>query len=501
MFRRLALVSSLLLVLNTAAQAQSSGAVVINTDMRLFTAMVALNGAGFDVELGSQYHPVRVAARNIAQKLDPDLLSRLKQFYTEHKRNESDDAQFAKYVSLAVMATPPPELKLPTRDEVLPPDARQVKGFVDLMREVYSKANLAAAFEAVLPQYDEEMTRLVGPIRDQMVKTDAYLRIPSGGRSVRSLEILVELAAPMNSINVRSDQDNYFVILGQSTTPHLEEIRHAYLHFQLDPLVTQNMGKVANGGTLLTLAKDVEGVDRTYVNDLRSMMVESLIRAIEIRMERVMAARAKDMVNSYYRSGLLLAPYFYAELEDYEAQEAGLRDVFPDMATAIHVSDEQARFTASFMSIPIPQRSARPAEVPAPEPPPPPPNPVHELLKEGEAALNSNNAGKAKAVFQTVLSDYDRNNGAALYGLALIASREGNSDVARDFFERTTRIGNVEPSMKVWAYIYLARIFDLQCERDRAIEYYQQAIKLGDDTRKAQTIAKEGIKKPYGDGC
>ena len=115
--------------------------------------------------------------------------------------------------------------------------------------------------------------------------------------------------------------------------------------------------------------------------------------------------------------------------------------------------------------------------------------------------MNSNNAAKAKTAFETVLSDYDRNNGAALYGLALIASREGNSDVARDFFERTTRIENVEPSMKVWAYIYLARIFDLQCERDRAIEYYQQAVKLGDDTRKAQTVAKEGIKKPYGDGC
>ena len=100
-----------------------------------------------------------------------------------------------------------------------------------------------------------------------------------------------------------------------------------------------------------------------------------------------------------------------------------------------------------------------------------------------------------------MLNQYDRNNGAALYGMALIASREGDSEQARDFFEKTTRNDDVEPAMKVWAYIYLARIFDLQCQRERAIQYYEQAVKLGDDTRKAQSVAKEGIKKPYGDGC
>src|SRR5215468_9441622 len=113
MFRRLFLVSSLMLAVCTAVQAQSSGAVAIDADMRLFTTMVALNAAGFDVEIGSQYHPVRVAVRNLSKKLDPDLVRRLQEFYTEHKRNESDDSQLAKYISLAVMATQPPELKLP----------------------------------------------------------------------------------------------------------------------------------------------------------------------------------------------------------------------------------------------------------------------------------------------------------------------------------------------------------------------------------------------------
>src|SRR5579871_1460512 len=121
MFRRFLLGFSLLLALSAAGYAQSSGAVLIDADMRFFTTMVALNAAGFDVELGAQYHPVRIAARNLGEKLDPDLRRRLREFYEAHKKNETDEAQLSKYISLVVMATAPPELKLSSRVKVLPP--------------------------------------------------------------------------------------------------------------------------------------------------------------------------------------------------------------------------------------------------------------------------------------------------------------------------------------------------------------------------------------------
>ena len=55
--------------------------------------------------------------------------------------------------------------------------------------------------------------------------------------------------------------------------------------------------------------------------------------------------------------------------------------------------------------------------------------------------------------------------------------------------------------MRVWSYIYLARIFDIQCNRDRAVEYYQQAVKVADDTRNAQAVARDGIQTAYGESC
>src|SRR5262249_5527464 len=103
--------------------------------------------------------------------------------------------------------------------------------------------------------------------------------------------------------------------------------------------------------------------------------------------------------------------------------------------------------------------------------------------------------------FERVLSEFDRDNGPAEYGLGLIASKNGDSDEAKQYFDRVIRHGSVEPRMKVWSYIYRARLFDLECSRERAIEYYQQAVKVGDNSQNAQAAARDGLEKPYGDNC
>jgi tetratricopeptide (TPR) repeat protein len=217
-------------------------------------------------------------------------------------------------------------------------------------------------------------------------------------------------------------------------------------------------------------------------------------------MDRVPAIRARENVDTYYRSGLLLTPYFYNALEAFEQNDTGIRDYFPEMAKGIQLKAEQQRFQETFYKIPVPQKTASRPEVPQ-APPAPPANPTRDLLKEGEAAINAGDNAKAKAAFERVLSDFDRNNGSAFYGLALIASKQNDDEQAKQYFERTIRSDSAEPSMKVWSYIFSARIFDLECNRNRAIEYYQQAIKVGDNSRNAQAAAREGLQKPYGDGC
>jgi len=474
--------------------------VTVQPDMRLFTTMAALNAAGFDVEFGSEYHPVREAVRKYAKEVDPDLLARLKAFYNSHKGGEGDDAQLAKYISLAVSISDPPAFKPVTREEILPPDVRSVLGFADLLREFYEKAHISQHWVEVRGEYERAMARIAPPLRQAIVRTDAYMHVPLGAFLSRAMVIYLELAAPINTVNVRSNQDNYYVIIGDSSNPRVDDIRHAYLHFQLDALVATNLTKIQNSGQLLSLVKKADGVDPAYTSEVHIMTTESLIRALELRMDRTPATRAKESVDMYYRQGLLLTPYFYDALESFEKEDQSIRESFVNMARKIQFKTEQQRFQETFYKIPVPQKTAARPEVPQ-APPEPPPNPTRDLLKEAEAAFNAGENDKAQAAFEKVLSDFDRENGSAMYGLALIASKKGDRDQAQQYFERTIRSASAEPSMKVWSYIYLARIFDLGCARDRAVEYYQQATKVGDNTRNAQAAAREGMAKPYGDAC
>jgi len=500
MLARLLTVLLLATLLATGASAQGTNA-VIQPDLRLFTLMSALNAAGFDVEFASQYHPVREVVRTYAKDVDPDLIARLKAFYSARKGSQTDEVQLPKYISLVVNLTDAPYFKPITREEGLPPDARSVIGFADLMREFYEKAHLSQHWTEIRPEYERAISRFSSGLRDLIVRADGYMRVPFGGFAQRSLQIYLELAAPINTVNVRSNQDSYFVVIGDSPNPKFDDIRHAYLHFQLDNLVTTNVSKIQNSTRLLDLVRRADGVDTGYTSEFHIMTTESFIRALELRMDRVPSARAKESIDTFYRSGLLLTPYFYKALEEYEQKDEGLRESFVEMARNIQFKTEQTRFLETFNKIPVPQKSVARAEVPEP-PPAPPANPSRDLLKEAEAAFNAGDNAKAQAAFERVLSDFDRENGPALYGLALVASKQGDSDEARQYFERAIRSTSIEPGMKVWAYIYLARIFDLDCNRPRALEYYQQALKVGDNTRNAQTVARDGVQKAFGgDTC
>ncbi len=500
MFFRLFLAVLVLFPLAPSLQSQSSSGVTIDSDLRLFTTMAALNAAGFDVELGPQYHPVREAIRKFSEGVDPDLITRLKDYYARHKAGESDEAQLAKYISLAVTLTDPPAFSLPRREELTPPDARTILDFADLLREFYQKARISLRWSELRPQYVEAMNALAPNLRDLLVKTDAYLRMPLGTTYTRTLAIYLELAAPLNSVNVRSYQDNYYVVLGGGSAPKFDDVRHGYLHFHLDNLVATNSFRVENRDSLLKLLGNAEGVDPAYTSNFNIMATESLIRVIELRMDKVPAERAAKTVEGLYRSGLLLAPYFHDSLMAYEDKGAAFRTGFNTMMSQINVKNEQARFAVTFNRIPPPEKAEAKAEVPKPAPASAP-NPMRDLLKQAEAAFNSGDGAKAKAAFGKVLSEFDPNSGPAFYGLGLIASREGDGDEAKVNFERTIESPTAEPSMKVWAHIFLGRILDLDCDREGAIVHYQQASVIGDNTREAQQAALEGLKNPYGGGC
>ena len=476
-----------------AAQAQGVTA-IIERDVRVFAVVAALNAAGFDVELAAQYHPVRQRVRDSIAGIDADLVRRLRKFYSEHKGDALDETQLAAYISLALNLTDPPSLEFAYDQELIAPDARELEDFLPLLREFYDGARITQLWASLGSTYDDTVDSMAPPLRETILQTEAYLRVPLGQPGVRQLVVFVELAAPVNSVNVRNYPDNLYIVLGDSTSVRLEDVRHAYLHLLLDPIVARSRAQLGRERRLTALIEGVAGVAPNYAEDFEILVTESLIRSVELRMDDP-ASGPETFVDTAYRSGLLLVPHFHEELARFEASEVSILEFFPEMLESLNIDQETVRFEERFSSIAVVAEETRRAEVP------PVVNPVPALLRQAQIAFNSGDDDTAKAEFERVLIEFDPSNGPALYGLALILSRAGDPALAAEYFSRTLDSESAEPSMRVWSHIYMGRIYDLQCERAEALQQYRLALEVGDDTRGAQSAAAGAIDQSFGPGC
>ena len=499
MFRRMIgfLILTLISGSGQMARGQSVSA-TIDRDITVFTTMAALNAAGFDVEFGSQYHPVRQQVRSRMSSLDPDLSARLREFYQGHKGDEADEDQLAKYVSLALNLNAPPSLEFAFEVDRTAPDALELAEFVPLLREFYRSARIARLWSSLRPQYDSIIDSMGPAIRETVIGADAFLRVPIGQFRARQLVIFLELAAPVNSVHVRNYDDNLYIVLGDSTSFPIEEIRHAYLHLLIDPLASNNLVGLIDRRALGRLIEGVAGVSLQYVEDFDILLTESMIRSVELKMDRASDLEAEESLDVAYRTGLLLAPLFYEKLNDFLASDIGIQRFFPEFIEAISLETEEARFAERFHQITLPEQIETRAEVP---PPPVVRDPLRDILREAQTAFNAGDDEAAQEGFGRVLEEFDQNNGSALYGMALVASRAGDADTSLEYFSKTIESETAEPSMLVWAHIYLGRIYDIECARENAVAQYRLALGNGDDSRDARAAAQAGLDSPFGDGC
>jgi len=86
--------------------------------------------------------------------------------------------------------------------------------------------------------------------------------------------------------------------------------------------------------------------------------------------------------------------------------------------------------------------------------------------------------------------------GRAFFILARAATMNRDMAGARNYFERTLQVAH-EPSVVAWSHIYLGRIFDLQEERDAAVDHYRAALAVNDATPEVKAAAQRGLQSPY----
>ena len=115
-------------------------------------------------------------------------------------------------------------------------------------------------------------------------------------------------------------------------------------------------------------------------------------------------------------------------------------------------------------------------------------------LDVAEEKLSQRDAEGAHAIAQKVLDDQSEDPARAMFILARAATLNRDIDGARLLFERTLEIAK-EPRTVAWSHILLARIFDLECNRDTALTHYKAALASGDAAPDTQSAANKGIRE------
>jgi hypothetical protein len=124
-------------------------------------------------------------------------------------------------------------------------------------------------------------------INQIILVTDGYLRMASGSFLDRQLLIIPEFLAPPNAFNARTYRDNYYLVFGPSGKLATDEFRHQYLHFLLDPYALRFTLAREKRTALQKFLETAQGIDDAYRNDLQFVVTESLIRAVELRMNKI----------------------------------------------------------------------------------------------------------------------------------------------------------------------------------------------------------------------
>lgn len=469
--------------------AQQPGNVNLDANEQLFAILVAAMAAGTDPGSASEAGvEARKEVRSFLSRHQLAIASDLKKFLAEHHVEGETGTDLGQYVSLALLLGPPPDFRFTVPKTDLPPDARDLAGLVPLLKDFSEQADLTDLWAQLQPRHQAEIARYSPLVRHSIERSDAYLRFPSGAYLGRTYTIYLSLLGPPEQVHARIYGLNYYLVVTPSKEPKLTEIRHQYLHFLLDPLAVKFAPEINQKSELRTVARQAPQLGADFKEDFPLLLTECLIRAVELRMDKRPAAEAEKSIREMTSSGLILAPYFYSALADYEKQESSMGLAYKDLVLRIDPAQEKARLSETKFA---------PVEVAAPAGPPPALSEEERLLDQADNLISEGKYAEARAAFKSVLETLNAKSERALFGLAVVASNTRKPDLAEEYFQKTLEAAR-DLRIVTWSHIYLARIYDLKGKRNDAIAHYRAASLTATTYPEAMRAVQNGMQRPFG---
>jgi hypothetical protein len=491
----------------------------LQTSEAVFDIAVALNACGYDAGL-DQSAPVRQKVRdqvNAAIQTSAEAQAARDQVCAYIRGHELSDSShnLSQYVSLALYATPPPELTNSVPLTEMPPDSTQVVELLPILRKFSRAIDLHYIWISVRPQYDGIVNSLHDSLTKMIVSTNAYLKMPANVTSESRFAVVLEPLLDPGQTNARVYGADYVVVTSPTRDDkvRMDEIRHTYLHFELEPLL---YARASSMDRLLPFLKTVREapLEYTFRSDIVSLVTECMIRAVEARTmdtgvapfkapavvthsefatverERHAAEQKAEAVRQAavkrdMEEGYVLTAYFYDKLTAFEKEPQSFKETIGEIVYGMDVPSEISRAKRVNFS------QQNEGDV------------VHRGTRQlhgldlAEMKLLQGDVNGAATLAHQELDRHTGDTARADFLLARCAVMQGNVEEARHYFEETVRLSK-DPRLLAWSHIYLGRMDDLEHSRDEAVAQYQEALIHRDGQLDTKEAAERGLKEPYG---
>ena len=509
-----------------AAQIDAGGAsVTLEMSEPLFQVAAALNACGYDADLNKSA-PVRAQIRqdmNTALSTSEsarDSRDKLCTYIATHHLNDLG-LDIGQYVSLALYLSPPPELT-PNVDLLhLPPQAAAVVNVLPLLRTFADDIDLHYIWLKHRPEYEALTYRVHDPMSDTIRDTNIYLHQSVSGYDGRRFLVLLEPMLSPNLTNARVYGSDYIIVTSPDNSAgdpvSMDQIRHIYLHYVVEPLV-YSRGQAMERMQPLLKTVQYAPLEFFYKSDIVALMTECVIKAIEAHLylipdpppEKVRGTKSREQLAEYdleksaydakttvardnlvtldQRQGWILTQYFYDALTTMKRNGDGLREEMAPMIYGMDVDRERRIAENTLFVKDISPDPLRPAQ---------PPHKI-EGMNLAELDLLKGDSDDAADLAEKALADPSGDHASATYLLARIDLMQGDPEKASQGFRQTLLLSK-DPRTLAWSHIYLGRLYDTMSPPDRAkaVLEYEAALTVRDGRPDTKQAAESGISSPF----
>jgi hypothetical protein len=482
------------------AQTPAETTVTVDGSEAMFTTMCALLASGFESNLSSDnWTAFRTQMRERLRQQQGPAVDAVRKFYRQHELRDPG-ATLSRYLWFGLVSGPAPAFQPILRRDELPPDVIALLGFSELLSSYYQEQKIGELWRQVQPIYSREIQRLQEPLTQIVYTATGYLREMLDPYGPRKFSIIVEPLVGRIT-NVRNFGDHYALVLSGAEDIPLDVVRHAFLHFMLDPLPLMYPHVVAVERPLYDTAAKAPRLVDDLKDDFPSYFAECTVRAVELRMKRMSPGEREAALSRNDADGYVLVRPLVTALATFEKSEPSMKRFFPDVVRSIDEKAEAKRIAGiqfvaadttktddAAVEIVARSKKALPTTVPNDAD-------IIAALTEGERQIAAKNSRAAEASFQKVLTKYP-DQPRAWFGLGVVAYMDHDAARAKEVFGRLTsgeHAAKADARVLAWSHVYLARIFDYEGNTSGAKAEYESALAVQGGPQEARQAAQKEL--------